>query len=383
MLLALRAQLREEGWFVANKIPEPNLANYLDLVALGTVADVVSLDKNNRILVQQGLQRIRAGKCCSGIRALLSIANRSIEKAVAADLGFAVGPRLNAAGRLEDMSLGINCLLADDLIEAQQFAMHLDKLNNERRAIEKNMRKEALEILDKYDFAGDNSLPSGVCLFNEGWHQGVVGVLASRIKERIYRPVIAFALDGNDELKGSARSIPGLHVRDLLEIIASSHSGLITKFGGHAMAAGLSVPRKAYAEFSRVFNDVVKKHLNESNSQNHLMTDGELESSYLSLKLAELLRYASPWGQDFTFPLFDGKFRVLQQKILADYHLKLTLEHGSESLDAIMFNVDLQKWPNNNCQHAHLAYRLDVNEFRGRKQLQLLVEHIEPVYDVV
>jgi len=375
VMLALRTRLREQGWFEKAKLPEPNLARLLDLVALGTVADVVPLDRNNRILVHQGIQRLRAGRCVPGIRALLEIAGRNLQRVVASDLGFTVGPRLNAAGRLDDMSLGIECLLSDDTQAARQMAARLDELNRDRKDIESDMQAQALDAIAGLDLH-DEQLPVGLCLFDPDWHQGVIGILASRIKEQFHRPVIAFARSSKGELKGSARSVSGLHIRDALDAVASSHPGLIDKFGGHAMAAGLSLAEKNYPAFSVAFNDEVARHLSADDLTGVIYSDGELSDRELSLDTAQLLRDASPWGQGFPAPLFDGDFTVLGYRVVGGKHLKMTLQpaQGSCQIDGIAFNT--AELPAD-CQHVHMAYRLDANEFRGIVSPQLIVEHIE------
>ena len=375
VMLALRTRLREQGWFEKARLPEPNLARLLDLVALGTVADVVPLDRNNRILVHQGIQRMRAGRCVPGIRALLEMAGRNLQRVVASDLGFTVGPRLNAAGRMDDMSLGIECLLTDDLQVARQMADRLDALNRDRKDVESDMQAQALDAIAGLDLQ-DEQLPVGLCLFDPEWHQGVIGILASRIKEQFHRPVIAFARSGEGELKGSARSVSGLHIRDALDAVASSHPGLVNKFGGHAMAAGLSLAEKNYPAFSAAFNDEVARHLSADDLTGVIYSDGELSDQELSLDTAQLLRDASPWGQGFPAPLFDGDFTVLGYRVVGKKHLKMTLQpaQGSCQIDGIAFNT--AELPAD-CQHVHMAYRLDANEFRGIVSPQLIVEYIE------
>ena len=380
VMLALRGELRRRDWFQNRGMTEPNVAEVLDLVALGTVADVVPLDYNNRILVQQGLLRIRAGKARPGIRALLELAGRDSGRLVAADLAFAIGPRLNAAGRLDDMSLGINCLLSGDLHQARQLATQLDTLNRDRQQIEKGMQEEALAIIrrQRYEEAGEK--PVALCLYEPEWHEGVVGILASRIKDRLHRPVIAFARSANGQLKGSARSIPGLHIRDVLERVATLSPGLIDKFGGHAMAAGLSLEEHALEEFQQRLITVTTDWLDGVALEAVVESDGELAGADFELELARELRYAGPWGQHFPEPLFDGEFELLQQRLVGERHLKLVLAHpldDADMLDAIAFNVDLQHWPDQSVSRVKLAYRLDCNYFRGRESLQLLVEHIE------
>lgn len=381
VMLALRAKLRQCNWFEEKNIKDPNFSEYTDLVALGTVADMVSMDKNNRILVNQGLSRIRAGKCCPGITAILQVARRNQSEIVASDLGYAVGPRLNAAGRLEEMSLGVNCLLSDNFNEALKYAAELEDLNLERRAIEQEMRQEALTIIENYPLQDPEKkeLPFGICLMNESWHQGVVGIIASRIKDRLHRPTIVFAQIDDDLLKGSARSIPKLHLRDALESLALEYPGLITRFGGHAMAAGLTIPKNRYQEFTERFDRQVRKSLNENDFACEYITDGALEFEHFNLEMAALLKNSGPWGQDFQEPKFDGRFHVLDQRLLVGKHLKLTLEFQTKHIDAIAFNVDLNAWPNHRCEFIEAVYRLDVNSFRGRENLQLIIEHLEPI----
>lgn len=383
VMLALRSYLREQQWFVQQNIPEPNMSQFLDLVALGTVADLVQLDRNNRILVHQGVQRIRAGKARPGIKALLTIAGRQCEKLVAADLGYVIGPRLNAAGRLTDMSLGIECLLSQDANRAHETASQLCVLNEERRLIERDMQFQAFNELNKVlNLNKDAELSLGVCLFDDKWHQGVIGLLASRVKERLHRPAIIFA-PGNsaEELKGSARSITGFHIRDALAVIAAQYPDLIDKFGGHAMAAGLTLQRKNYAKFAAAFDAEVRRHLSLEDLRGEIHSDGELTSADFTVELADCLREAGPWGQAFPEPTFDGRFKVLQQRLVGGKHLKLTLEvdGASRQVDAIHFNADLKVWPSHRLQYVHAAYRLDVNEYQGRRNLQLIVEQIEGV----
>ncbi len=380
VMLALRARLREAGWFDERKIAEPNLASLLDLVALGTVADVVPLEHNNRILVAQGLARIRHGQCCAGITALIRVAKRRQQDLVAADLGFALGPRLNAAGRLEDMALGIECLLADDPDAALLLAQRLDALNRQRREIESEMKAEAMVILDEMELADDAELPVGLCLFEPHWHPGVIGILASRVKDRLHRPVIVFAESGEDGIKGSARSVPGLHIRDALDAVAKRHPDLLSKFGGHAMAAGLSLARADLARFSQAFDEEVRRHLGPADLCQEILSDGELSAAELNLPLAESLRAAGPWGQGFAEPLFDGVFDIVSRRIVGDNHLKLVLRPpgGEQIIDAIAFNTVDDDWPADTTQ-VELAYRLDVNEYNGRRSAQLLVEHIQGV----
>jgi single-stranded-DNA-specific exonuclease len=377
---ALRAELRQLGWFVESGIAEPNMATFLDLVALGTVADVVPLDHNNRILVAQGLQRLRAGVARPGIMALLEVAGKAPHRLVASDLGFALGPRLNAAGRLDDMSLGIQCLLCDSPPLAREMALQLDELNRDRKAIESGMQQEALKMLETLLQADVDSLPWGLCLFDEHWHQGVIGILASRIKDRYHRPVIVFADAGDGQIKGSARSIAGLHIRDALDAVATRYPHLLQKFGGHAMAAGMSLSRENFAAFSAAFDEEVRRQLLPEDMAAKVMSDGELQAHDFNLELVELLRGAGPWGQHFPEPLFDGEFFLIQQRLVGEKHLKMVLSHdaaGQQLIDAIAFNVDLSLWPNNTAKRIKLAYRLDMNEYRGKQSLQLLVEYLE------
>lgn len=377
---ALRAELRQMGWFTESGIPEPNMASFLDLVALGTVADVVPLDHNNRILVAQGLQRLRAGVARPGIMALLEVAGKAPHRLVASDLGFALGPRLNAAGRLDDISLGIQCLLCDSPALAREMALQLDELNRDRKAIEAGMQQEALKMLQHLFAEEVEALPWGLCLFDETWHQGVIGILASRIKDRYHRPVIVFADVGEGQIKGSARSIPGLHIRDALDAVAARHPGLLDKFGGHAMAAGMSLPRENFSAFATAFDAEVRRQLRPEDMAALILSDGELQAQEFDLALVEQLRAAGPWGQHFPEPLFDGEFFLVQQRLVGERHLKMVLATdaaGQQLIDAIAFNVDLQAWPNNAAQRVRLAYRVDINEYRGKQTLQLLVEYLE------
>lgn len=364
-MLALRAELRERGAFAATK--EPNLADLLDLVALGTVADVVKLDHNNRILVSQGLQRMRAGRMQPGVRALFAIASRDPSRASAFDMGFALGPRLNAAGRLSDMSLGIECLITDDAGRAMNMAQELDRLNRERRSIEAGMQEEALLRLEGFD-AGNNA---SIALFEPDWHQGVVGIVAGRIKERLHRPTIAFARSSDGELKGSGRSIPGLHLRDALDLVTKREPDLIVRFGGHAMAAGLTINESALDRFRNVFEEVVSSLVDPVDLQRRIETDGGLESGYMSLESARMLDQEI-WGQGFPAPIFDDVFRVERQRLLKDKHLKLELSRRGTRYDAIQFN------------HAdgapgdiRAAYKLSINEYNGVSSVQLMLEHFE------
>ncbi len=357
---ALRAELRQRGWFTEGR-KEPKMAEFLDLVALGTVADVVPLDHNNRILVSQGLQRIRAGVARPGIMALLDVAGRAMHRLVASDLGFAIGPRLNAAGRLDDMSLGIQCLMCESEPLAREMALSLDELNRDRKAIESGMQREAMTMLGKLQLnEAEEELPWGLCLYDGGWHQGVIGILASRIKDRFHRPVIVFADAGEGEIKGSARSIPGLHIRDTLDAVAARHPDLLNKFGGHAMAAGMTLSGDRFADFQKAFDEEVRRQLKPEDLQPLLISDGALEPREVNMDLATMLRNAGPWGQHFPEPLFDGEFRLVQQRLVGEKHLKMTLavdEAGQQLVDAIAFNIDPELWPNPSAERVHLPAR--------------------------
>lgn len=376
VMLALRAHLRATGWFAEQNIPEPNLARLLDLVALGTVADLVPLDHNNRVLVAQGLARINAGTTCAGIQALLNVARRTARPLTATDLGFGVAPRLNAAGRLEDMSLGIECLLTDDPLAAARIADQLDQINRERRVIEAEMQAQALTAVATLHLDGA-TLPHGLCLYDASWHQGVVGLVAGRVKDRWHRPTIAFATAGDGVLKGSARSVSRLHIRDALDGVAARHPGLLTKFGGHAMAAGLTLESTRLDEFRQAFDDEVRRRLTDHDLRPELFTDGALDSAHLTLVFAERLRAAGPWGQGFPEPLFDGRFEIVERRLVGERHAKLKLRpEGGDVVEAIAFN----QAPDGVLPtgvHVHAVYRLDVNEYRGNRTLQLVIEHMD------
>ncbi|HIE7499121.1 TPA: single-stranded-DNA-specific exonuclease RecJ [Salmonella enterica] len=380
LMLALRTFLRDKGWFDERNIAPPNLAELLDLVALGTVADVVPLDANNRILTWQGLSRIRAGKCRPGIKALLEISNRDPQQLAASDLGFALGPRLNAAGRLDDMSVGVALLLCDNLGEARVLASELDALNQTRKEIEQGMQAEALILCEKLERSSE-TLPGGLAMYHPEWHQGVVGILASRIKERFHRPVIAFAPAGDGTLKGSGRSIQGLHMRDALERLDTLYPDLMIKFGGHAMAAGLSLEEHKFEQFQQRFGELVAEWLDPALLQGEVISDGPLSAAEMSMEVAQLLRDAGPWGQMFPEPLFDGRFRLLQQRLVGERHLKVMVEPvgGGPLLDGIAFNIDTTCWPDNGVREVQLAYKLDINEFRGNRSLQIIIDDIWPL----
>jgi len=365
VMLALRALLRKRGAFAAGT--GPNLAELLDLVALGTVADVVSLDRNNRILVAQGLARIRQRKVQPGIAALLQIAGREAVRASTFDLGFAVGPRLNAAGRLADMSLGIECLITDDIGRALNIAQELDAINIARRSIEADMQEAAAIQLEGID-AGQRA---SLTLFDPAWHQGVVGILAGRVKEKLHRPTFVFARGEGGELKASGRSIPGLHLRDALDLVSKRHPGLLKRFGGHAAAAGLTLMETDLPAFETTFEDIARALLTPAALTRTLETDGTLEAGYYSLTPARLLQDAV-WGQGFPAPLFSDEFQVVQQRLLKDKHLKLTLKKGNVRLDAIRFNH-----PESAPDRIHAAFRLDINEWQGEAKVQLVLEYFE------
>lgn len=379
VMIALRRALQAQGWFDAQGLPQPNLASLLDLVALGTVADVVPLEQNNRVLVYQGLQRIKAGYCRPGLKALIEVSGRQQHKVNSADLGYAIAPRLNAAGRLEDMSIGIECLLTESPQRAMELATTLNELNQERKGIEQEMQQQALDLLAGLQL-DDAELPYGLSLYEPEWHQGVIGILASRIKERTYRPVIAFAQGDEGELKGSARSISGFHVRDGLDAIAARYPQLLRKFGGHAMAAGLTIRASDLSLFQQAFDEEVRRQLSEKDLQQQVLTDGELTAADMNLELAEMLRNAGPWGHHFPEPLFEGQFSLLQQRIVGQRHLKMVLMEPTSgmAIDAIQFNADMELWPDEQITRVRVIYRLDVNEFRGQKSVQMLVDHLLP-----
>lgn len=370
LLSAVRQNLAEQNWFQHRELPV--LADYLDLVALGTIADVVPLDRNNRILVNEGLRRIRAGKCRAGIKALLHLSGNRTEVVSAQDLAFFVAPRLNAAGRLEDISLGIECLLASDEIRAQELAGKLDSLNAERREIENEMKQQALATLR--EAATHESARVGVTLFDDTWHQGVVGIVASRIKDKLNRPVVAFARVSDTELKGSARSITGLHIRDAFAAIAAKHPGMLVKFGGHAMAAGLSLDIADLPKFEAAFDDEARRWLSDDDLTAAVVTDGELDEQ-LTVQLGRELSLACPWGQGFPEPIFDGEFEIVAQRIVGGRHLKLRLRpvDREELIDAIAFGQDSTV----DGRFRRMAYRVSVNEYRGIESPQMIVECLD------
>ncbi|HHF5913154.1 TPA: single-stranded-DNA-specific exonuclease RecJ [Haemophilus influenzae] len=380
LMLAVRAKFRELGIFTAET--QPNFTDLLDLVALGTIADVVPLDQNNRILAYQGLMRIRARRCRPGIVALAEVANRNVEQFTSSDLGFCIGPRLNAAGRLDNMSIGVELLLANEMSKARELALDLDQLNQTRKEIEAGMKLEAIKICQNLT-ALFKELPYGITLYQPDWHQGVLGIVSSRVKDQYHRPVIAFTQDSEGILKGSARSIEGLHMRDVLERIHSQHPNIILKFGGHAMAAGLSIREEYFADFQHLFNQTIADWLDEEHLQGIIWTDGELNSNEFNLETAELIKSVGTWGQGFPEPCFDGEFKILDQRAIGQNknHLKMLLEpkQGGVLLDAIAFNIDTRLYPDLSIKQARLAYKLEINEFRGNRSLQLLVDYIEPI----
>ncbi|HHF6567011.1 TPA: single-stranded-DNA-specific exonuclease RecJ [Haemophilus influenzae] len=380
LMLAVRAKFRELGIFTVET--QPNFTDLLDLVALGTVADVVPLDQNNRILAYQGLMRIRARRCRPGIIALAEVANRNVEQFTSSDLGFCIGPRLNAAGRLDNMSIGVELLLANEMSKARELALDLDELNQTRKEIEAGMKLEAIKICQNLT-ALFKELPYGITLYQPDWHQGVLGIVSSRVKDQYHRPVIAFTQDSEGILKGSARSIEGLHMRDVLERIHSQHPNIILKFGGHAMAAGLSIREEYFADFQHLFNQTIADWFDEEHLQGIIWTDGELNSNEFNLETAELIKSVGTWGQGFPEPCFDGEFKILDQRAIGQNknHLKMLLEpkQGGVLLDAIAFNINTRLYPDLSIKQARLAYKLDINEFRGNRSLQLLVDYIEPI----
>ncbi len=380
LMTMVRSALRDRNWFTFPR-QQPNLARLLDLVALGTVADLVPLDNNNRILVRQGIERIRQGLCSPGLLALLRLGKRDYRNLSAADLAFAVAPRLNAAGRLEDMSVGIRCLLTDDRDEAMSLATELDELNHSRKARQEQMQKQAMEQLQELlSSLRDRDLPVGVCLYDQDWHQGIVGLVASRIKDQVHRPVLAFApeSEGSDVLKGSARSVHGVHIRDVLARVDALHPQMITAFGGHAMAAGLTMNADQLEHFDRAFNESIEFFLQGQTLKNEILTDGSLPAEDMNLSFAENLSELGPWGQKFPEPVFEGRFVIEQQRVVGGAHLKMSLRpvDGRQSIDAIAFGRLPEDLPG--ADVIELVYRLDINHFRGHKTCQLMVEHIVP-----
>ncbi|GJL80972.1 MAG: single-stranded-DNA-specific exonuclease RecJ [marine bacterium B5-7] len=382
VLSAVRQHLKQVGWFKKRGIREPALATYLDLVALGTYADLVRLDHNNRILVAQGLRRINAGKCRPGIRALIDVSGRRAGRLVASDLGFQIAPRLNAAGRLEDMSIGIECLIENDPVRARQLADQLDAINRDRKSIEITMQQQALAAIAHEASLQPDSPVQGLCIYHKDWHEGIVGLVASRLKERRSVPAIAFAPSENGELKGSARSVPGVHIRDILCEIDALAPGLLLRFGGHAMAAGMTILEIDFDRFRESFLLALQHHDDSIRAASELLTDGPLQGEFDDLGFIHTLRTLAPWGQGFTEPLFDNTFRVIEQKLVGDIHLKMVLapEGGSQRIEGIQFRfLEAAGAPCPEFSTIHAAYRVDLNEFAGRVRPQLIIEHFNPV----
>lgn len=374
VMAALRSRLRTAGWFDARR--EPNLADLLDLVAVGTIADLVPLDGNNRILVANGLERINSGRCRPGILALLAYGRAREGEVGAADIGYVLAPRLNAAGRLTDMSLGIECLLAPTETRARETAHRLNELNLQRRQLEHDMKLEALQVVEGMQLTG--SVPAGICMYEQGWHQGIVGLIASRIRERVNRPAVAFADAGNGELKGSARSVEGLHIRDVLHAVDTHHPGLIVRFGGHAAAAGLSVKLADYENFRAAFIAQVARERQGVAEDDCIYSDGALDERDISVELAQLLKVSGPWGQGFPEPMFDDVFEVLDHRVVGEAHLKLKVRIRGRArvFDAIAFNQGYLAERLQDEATARLVYRLDINDYRGARTLQLVIEHL-------
>ncbi len=380
VLMALRSRMREARWFEQQQLKQPNLAQLLDFVALGTVADVVPLDQVNRILVHQGILRIRSGNCHPGIKALIEISGRSSESIKAVDLGFSVAPRLNAAGRMDDMKLGIQCLLTDESEQARQWVAALDELNQDRKDIEAQMKHEAMALLSEMKAFDEKHLPAGVCLYDQNWHQGVVGILASRVKDRLHRPVIAFARAEDGNLKGSARSISGIHIRDVLSEVAANHPQILTKFGGHAMAAGLTIKMHDFPPFALAFDEIVGQKIKHMDLDQKIYSDGELAPAKLNITFAEQLQQVGTWGQAFPEPVFHGLFDVIQCRIVGQHHLKFVLKPHSDELliDAIGFFAEQpESWLG--CRKIKAAYKLDINEYRGNRTVQLILQYLEKI----
>jgi single-stranded-DNA-specific exonuclease len=378
VLMALRIRLRELNWFQKQGITEPNLAQLLDYVALGTIADVVAMDHVNRILVHNGLQRIRAGSCHIGIRQLTEITGKELSTITASDLGFLLAPRLNAAGRLEDMSLGIQCLISDNPGAARHIADQLDALNQERKVIEERMKSQAMALLAETKEPDEAHAPSGICMYESSWHQGVIGILAARIKDKLHRPVIAFAPADHGELKGSARSIAGVHIRDVLSEIAAAYPQVLSKFGGHAMAAGLTIKMQDFPHFALLFDQFITSKLEKLELEQQILSDGELDDQHMTIEFAELLQQAAIWGQAFPEPLFNGVFDVIQCRIVGKQHLKFVLRQSSSKnlIDGIAFFADHpEHWLG--CRKINAAYKLDINYYRGQRSMQLQLHYLE------
>lgn len=377
---ALRAKLRQENWFRTHNLEEYNLASLLDLVALGTIADVVKLDHNNRILVHQGINRIRSGYCCAGIKALLHIARKDPVSFTSTDLAYYIAPRLNAAGRMDNMSLSVELLLCDDYNSALKQASDLDMLNNDRKLIEQTMYKEALSYIQELE-QQQSSFPNLLVVYHPEWHQGIIGILSARLKDKHYRPVICFASTEEGILKGSGRSIAGIHLRDLLDELDQNHPDLLVSFGGHAMAVGLSIRENDLERFRKHFETLIDKRLNANTLEQIIETDGEIDSQDFNYAMAKQLKESGPWGEGFTEPTFDGDFIVHQQRLFAEKHLRLVLEpkNGGPIIEGICFNVNLTQWPDNTIKNVKIVYQLDVDDFRGNQTAKLMIRHIWPI----
>ncbi len=377
---ALRAKLRQENWFKTHNLEEYNIASLLDLVALGTIADVVRLDHNNRILVHQGINRIRSGYCCAGIKALLHIARKDPVSFTSTDLAYYIAPRLNAAGRMDNMSLSVELLLCDDYDSALKQASDLDMLNNDRKLIEQTMYKEALSYIQELE-QQQSSFPNLLVVYHPEWHQGIIGILSARLKDKHYRPVICFASTEEGILKGSGRSIAGIHLRDLLDELDQNHPDLLVSFGGHAMAVGLSIRENDLERFRKHFETLIDKRLNANTLEQIIETDGEIDSQDFNYAMAKQLKESGPWGEGFTEPTFDGDFIVHQQRLFAEKHLRLVLEpkNGGPIIEGICFNVNLTQWPDNTIKNVKIVYQLDVDDFRGNQTAKLMIRHIWPI----
>ena len=377
---ALRAKLRQENWFKTHNLEEYNIASLLDLVALGTIADVVKLDHNNRILVHQGINRIRSGYCCAGIKALLHIARKDPVSFTSTDLAYYIAPRLNAAGRMDNMSLSVELLLCDDYDSALKQASDLDMLNNDRKLIEQTMYKEALSYIQELE-QQQSSFPNLLVVYHPEWHQGIIGILSARLKDKHYRPVICFASTEEGILKGSGRSIAGIHLRDLLDELDQNHPDLLVSFGGHAMAVGLSIRENDLERFRKHFETLIDKRLNANTLEQIIETDGEIDSQDFNYAMAKQLKESGPWGEGFTEPTFDGDFIVHQQRLFAEKHLRLILEpkNGGPIIEGVYFNVNLTQWPDNTIKNVKIVYQLDVDDFRGNQTAKLMIRHIWPI----
>ena len=379
-MLALRAKLRKENWFASNKLAEYNITNLLDLVALGTIADVVKLDRNNRILVHQGISRIRAGYCCEGIKALLDISRRDPLTLTSTDLAYYIAPRLNAAGRMDSMSLSVELLLCEDYDSAIKQATDLDTLNHDRKLIEQTMYQEALSYIEQVE-QKNSTFPNALVVHHPQWHQGIIGIVSARLKDKHYRPVICFASTEDGLLKGSGRSIEGIHLRDILDELNERYPDILVSFGGHAMAAGLSIQEKDLDQFSAHFEALITEQLDLDVLEQIIETDGEIDNQDFNYSIAKQLKESGPWGEGFTEPTFDGDFIVHQQRLFAEKHLKLVLEpkNGGPIIEGICFNVNLTQWPDNTIKIVKIVYQLDVNDFRGNQAVKLMIRHIWPI----